>query len=243
MGKPRSGNHEFHAIPRMQICVVSTKSLAGFTSQLSAFPMVGRGFVRADPRSFPFSHPSQLLAFLWTVAVLLPLSHFPGARGVIQAVVCCRSLARGKAVKGLPYPIAGPPVGTNVRRAAQQMLRSIQARLSFRSLNAQPSTLNWFPSPLDSSRPGQYPISEESDGITGPTGGPGPAIPVHSLVMSSAREEQLFRLVLAQPAGARSAWLDHECADDSELRQRLAARLTAQESADTETRVGSSYRR
>ncbi|MBN9693960.1 MAG: protein kinase [Verrucomicrobia bacterium] len=55
--------------------------------------------------------------------------------------------------------------------------------------------------------------------------------------MNSAREEQLFRLVLAQPAGGRRAWLDRECADDPELRQRLDTRLTAQESADTETRV------
>jgi hypothetical protein len=43
--------------------------------------------------------------------------------------------------------------------------------------------------------------------------------------MKPTREEALLALALAKPATERAAWLDRECADDAELRQRLEARL------------------
>ena len=45
--------------------------------------------------------------------------------------------------------------------------------------------------------------------------------------MNPNQEELLLRLALTKNIADRSAWLDRECGDDKDLRQRLEAQLAA----------------
>jgi hypothetical protein len=50
--------------------------------------------------------------------------------------------------------------------------------------------------------------------------------------MNRACEEALFALALRKPGAERAAWLDRECGDDKDLRQRVEALLPADEMRD-----------
>jgi serine/threonine protein kinase len=50
--------------------------------------------------------------------------------------------------------------------------------------------------------------------------------------MNGSCEEALFALVLRKPGAERAAWLDRECGDDKDLRQRVEALLAAHQEPD-----------